>query len=74
MRNWTEPERASTVLVGVSCEVKSKEKTIMWVNEQEMESIREVNRSNQSVWRNGISNDLRSVHTKFVYNEKLIQF
>ena len=46
----------------------------MWVNEQVMESIREVNRSSPSVWRNGISNDLRSVHTKFVYKEKLIQF
>ena len=29
-----------------------------------MECVEEVNRSRPSVWRNGIANDLRSVHSK----------
>ena len=74
LRNRTEPEWASTVLISVSCEVKREELTIVWLYEQVMQGVGEVNRSNPSVWRNGVSNGLRSVHTKFMYNEKRIQF
>ena len=72
LRDRTEPKGASTVLIGVSCEMKCEEMTIMWVNKHVMESVRKVNQSNPSVLRNGISNDLRSVHTKFVYHKKLV--